>query len=238
VTTVGAQLMLSAHLWSPKAGLYVLSVLCAVPLALQVRASIARRRSNAAAEAEQPRAISVVVAGGVSGAALRATVRSILDAETGGLQVIVVDCDPELIVTLEAVAGFADARLLYTCAPGASLAEARDAGMRVATGEIVVLAVPDSVVHEGWLEALLEPFADPRMGCVVGRLPERDAGIDEEQLRAADALSVTDLLWDGERPVAFATRRDLTEAPLVGYAPGALAWPQLRRTRHEEAMGA
>jgi O-antigen/teichoic acid export membrane protein len=236
VTTVGAQLMLSAHAWSPKAGLCVLSVACTVPLALQLRTALAVRRANTAAERAQPLGVSVVVAGGVSGAALRATLRSILDAEEGDVQIIVVDRDPDLASTLEAVAGFADERLLYTCAPGATLGAARDAGMRVATGDVVVFAVPDSVVHEGWLDALLEPFSDPRTGCVVGRLPERGAIIDEDDLHECDALTITDLLWGGEETVAFATRRDLTPSPVVAYAPGALAWPQLRR--EQGAVGA
>jgi O-antigen/teichoic acid export membrane protein len=241
-TTVAAQGMLSSGFWSPTAGLCVLSVACAVPLQRQLRSGLAARRAVAAsAEVEErtaPVSVSIVAAAGVSGVALRTSLRSILATDLGDVQVIVVDRHPDSVRTVEAVAGFADPRLLYTCAPSDTLSAARDAGMRVATGDLVVMAVPDSIVHEGWLEALIAPFRDPRIGCVVGRLPERGARLTEEELEDAEALDLTDLLWPGDRPIAFATRRDVTRSPAVAYAPGALAWPALHREDELEELPA
>ncbi len=230
-TTVAAQAMLSAGLWSPRVGLCLLSAACVVPLSRQLRSGLAARRAKAAvaAAAAEPLSVSVVVPGGVSGAAVRATLRSVLDADVGDVQVIAVDRHPDDVQVVEAVAGLADARLIYTRSADDSVAAARDVGIRVATGDVVVLAVPDSIVHEGWLEGLLAPFGDPRIGCVVARLPERGAGLTEDDLAGATALDLTDTLWSGDEPVSFATRRDLTRSPGVAYAPGALAWPQLRR---------
>jgi hypothetical protein len=173
------------------------------------------------------------VPSGTSGAALRATLRSVLatDAE---MQVVVVDRDPSTATTAETVARMADARLLYACAPGATVRLARERGVRIATADVVAFVVPDTIVHEGWLEALVAPFARPRVGCVVGRLPERDAERSEEALRARPAAEVIDLLWDGDRPpaVSFAIRRPGptgVNADTVAYAPHALAWPQVHR---------
>jgi O-antigen/teichoic acid export membrane protein len=235
--TLVAQAMLSLHLWSPRAGLCAFAGACAVPLALQLR----RAPRSASSEVEDvvevaPVTLSIVVAAGHSGAALRATLRSLLASDAGEVQVIVGDRDPGAVTAVETVAAFADARLLYTCAPGASLGDARDAGLRVATGQIIVLAVPDGVVHEAWLRSLLAPFADDRVGCVVGRLPERGAAIDAEFLADHGTHDVIARLWDGEQAISFATRRDPAPDAAVVYAPGALVWPPL--VRGEEAMSA
>ena len=227
VATVAAQLMLSAHLWSPQAGFCVLAAACALPLTLQLRGT--RRQASREVEERPPLTLSVIVTAGHSGAALRATLRSVLDSDAGEVQIIVVDCEPGEVTGVETVAALSDARLLYTCAPGATLGDARDAGLRVATGEIIVLAVPDSVVHEGWLGSIVAPFADPEVGVVVARLPERDAGIDPAFIAAHGAHDVIARLWPGDHPVSFATRRDPAPRATVEYAPGALVWPQLRR---------
>jgi O-antigen/teichoic acid export membrane protein len=232
--TVGAQAMLSTGLWMPNAALCTVAVVCFVPLAGQLRFGLAQRRATAAPAVAEPLTVSVIVVGGISGVALRNGLRSILDADADEVQVIVVDRHPESVNAVEAVARLSDARLLYTRAPDASLSAARDAGMRVATGKVVAFAVPDSIVHEGWLEALLAPFSNPRVGCVVGRLPERGAGLHVEDLELLGSLDMVDALWDGTHPVAFATRRDLTGAPLATYAPGALAWQQLRLVDESE----
>jgi O-antigen/teichoic acid export membrane protein len=241
-TTIAAQAMLSLHLWSPNTGLCVLAGACIVPLARQLHLGLAQRRAGDRQGAEpavaQPLSVSVIAAGGVSGAALRATLRSVLDADAREIQVIVVDRHPDTVHVVEAVAGLSDARLLYTRAPDASLSGARDSGLRVATGDVIVFAVPDTIVHEGWLDALVEPFQDARVGCVVGRLPERGAGLRAEDLELHDSVDMVDLLWEGTHPVSFATRRDLSGAPLVTYAPIALAWEQIQRTGGLRAVSA
>jgi len=59
-------------------------------------------------------------------------------------------------------------RFLCELTPGA--AAARNAGIRAATGEIVVFTDADCVPHAQWLSALLEPFADAHTGAVAGHI--------------------------------------------------------------------
>lgn len=54
--------------------------------------------------------------------------------------------------------------------PNVGLTNARHAGAREALGEILVYVDDDVIVHAAWLEALLEPFADPQVGCVGGKI--------------------------------------------------------------------
>jgi O-antigen/teichoic acid export membrane protein len=236
--TVGAQLMLSLGVWSPTPGLCVLAGACLVPLAHQLRFALGQRRAVSTPPVVAPLRVSVIVPGGASGVALRKALVSILDAEADDVQVIVVDRHPDSVKTVEAVAGLSDARLLYTRSPQPSLSAARDAGIRVATGEVVAFAVPDTLVHEGWLEALIAPFSDARIGCVVGRLPEQAVGLHVEDLELLGSVDLVDTLWEGAHAVSFATRRDLTGAPLATYAPGALAWAQLRLVEDSEGAAA
>jgi hypothetical protein len=236
--TVAAQTMLTLGVWSPTPALCVAAGACLLPLARQLHFGLAQRRAGSTARVVEPLRISIIVPGGASGVALRTALCSILDADADDVQVIVVDRHPETVKAVEAVAALSDARLLYTRSPQESLSAARDAGIRVATGDIVLFATPDSVVHEGWLEALVAPFSDARVGCVVGRLPERGAGLHTEDLELLGSVDMVDALWDGTHAVSFATRRDLTGAPLATYAPGALAWPQLRLVDDAEAASA
>ena len=50
--------------------------------------------------------------------------------------------------------------------------DSRNAGLRVATGDIVAFLDDDSMAGEGWLPNLLEPFSDPEVGCVGGGVDE------------------------------------------------------------------
>jgi O-antigen/teichoic acid export membrane protein len=239
VSTVVATAMLQVR-WAPHVVLCAVALACGVPLARQWTAARPARQPAGAAGASAATvvadAVSVIVVAGGSGVALRRTLRSVLDAEVGDVQVIVVDAVGGTVATLEAIASLADSRLLYTCAPDAGAAAARDAGLRVATGTLVIFPAPDSVVHEGWVEALVAPFADAGIGCVIGRLPEREPGTTVEALLDGGAGRAIGLLWDGELPIAFATRRETAEESAVAYAADALAWPQVVRGDATEAI--
>ena len=52
--------------------------------------------------------------------------------------------------------------------PGFSLAEMRDLGAREAGGEVVVTTDADCVAPEGWINALVKPFEDPKVVAVGG----------------------------------------------------------------------
>lgn len=76
------------------------------------------------------------------------------------------------------------------------------------TSPYVVLVNDDAMVQPGWLSALLEPFDDPRVGAVAGKLllqprfvsvPLRVQGVDRVGVRSVrrDGEQVTDtLVWD------------------------------------------
>ena len=68
----------------------------------------------------------------------------------------------------------------------AGLSRARNRGLSESKSEIVAYLDDDALPDERWLDFLLEPFADPRVGAVTGRtiLPEAQAGeIDQEPAR-------------------------------------------------------
>lgn len=50
---------------------------------------------------------------------------------------------------------------------------ARHAGVRSAKGDILAFTDDDAVVDVHWLEALLDPYASPRVGCVGGKILPR-----------------------------------------------------------------
>ncbi len=54
--------------------------------------------------------------------------------------------------------------------PRRGAAAARNAGIRVARGQVVAFTDADCEPEERWLDGLLEPFADPSVGAVAGRV--------------------------------------------------------------------
>lgn len=58
----------------------------------------------------------------------------------------------------------------YFHEPVTGLHNARHLGAREARGEIIVYGEDDVIVHSQWLEAILYPFRDSRVGCVGGKV--------------------------------------------------------------------
>lgn len=58
----------------------------------------------------------------------------------------------------------------YVLEPQAGLCRARNAGARHAAGEIIAYLDDDSIPEPEWLENLLQPFADPCVMVVTGRV--------------------------------------------------------------------
>ncbi|MCI4322643.1 MAG: glycosyltransferase [Thermoplasmata archaeon] len=63
-----------------------------------------------------------------------------------------------------------DARVRHVDAPG-NIPESRNVALGVARGELVAFLDADEVAPPGWLEALLRPFHDPRVGFTGGPTP-------------------------------------------------------------------
>src|SRR3954451_9807846 len=61
-----------------------------------------------------------------------------------------------------------DPRIRYVEEPRRGLSHARNAGLRVARGEVTVFTDDDIVAGPGWLRAIGERFMDPRVACVTG----------------------------------------------------------------------
>jgi glycosyltransferase involved in cell wall biosynthesis len=96
---------------------------------------------------------------------LRRCLDSLLAVATSGGEIVVVDNAPADDATARLVAGY-PVRYVREDRPG--LNRARRRGARAARGEIVIFTDDDVVVDPGWVAAILEPFAAPRVGAVTG----------------------------------------------------------------------
>ena len=54
--------------------------------------------------------------------------------------------------------------------------QARNAGIRCSTGELVVFLDADCTPQDGWLNELLKPFVEATVGCVAGAIHNYDLG--------------------------------------------------------------
>jgi len=72
----------------------------------------------------------------------------------------------------------------YTVEPVQGLSRARNRGLEQSTTDIVAYLDDDAVPHSDWLEHLLSPFAEPKVGAVTGRIqtPESDNSSSEQTL--------------------------------------------------------
>jgi len=98
--------------------------------------------------------------------------QSVTKQQTGfAYEVLVLDngCDPALQTEVERIDQSAKIPVHYITVPEIGLHQGRHAGAREAQGEIVVYVDDDVIVPSDWLEALLKPYADPRVACVGGK---------------------------------------------------------------------
>lgn len=111
-----------------------------------------------------------------------------------------------------------EVRALREPRPGAGTA--RNAGIRAARGDVIVMTDADCEPEAGWLSHLLEPLGDPQVGAVAGRVVAAPAASTVELFSALYTLRSSDqparydhwTPWEGGFPTAnFAIRRDLAK---------------------------
>jgi GT2 family glycosyltransferase len=116
-----------------------------------------------------PTDVSIVVPSCDREADLRRCLASLARQRTRhALEIIVVDNRPRAGTARRVALEFTGVRVLDEARPG--LSYARNAGIRAATGEIIVATDDDVVAPEGWIERLLEPFVRPEVACVTGNV--------------------------------------------------------------------
>ena len=81
-------------------------------------------------------------------------------------EIIVVDNNPDSGLTPAVTARFSEVIYVSERRPGTSYA--RNAGVLAARGDVVVLTDDDVVVGKNWLNQMIAPFTDPRVGAVMG----------------------------------------------------------------------
>lgn len=87
--------------------------------------------------------------------------------EPPGELIVVVDHAPDLQRELERRSGPGVTTLANEGRRG--LSEARNTGLRAASGALVAFVDDDAVPRDGWLAALIRPFADPDVAATGGR---------------------------------------------------------------------
>lgn len=99
------------------------------------------------------------------------TIQALLKLRCDALDILVVDQSTDDVTgqTVVAVAG-GDARVRYRRSNTIGSSAARNAGALVSRTDIVAYTDDDCIVTDGWLQALLQGFADPQVVGVYGRL--------------------------------------------------------------------
>jgi GT2 family glycosyltransferase len=100
---------------------------------------------------------------------LRRCLRSLLEQRTRHqLEILVVDNRPATGRASDVVREFPTVRLVREDRPG--LSYARNAGIAHASGTIIVTTDDDVVAPDGWIDALVQPFARPEVAAVTGHV--------------------------------------------------------------------
>lgn len=158
---------------------------------------------------------------------------------TRRLEVVVVDNNPASGLTAAVAAEFPAVRVHDEPRPGLSFA--RNAGVRHASGDVVLMTDDDVTVPPEWVERVTAPFADPSVGAVTGNVLPREldtlaqqafehyGGLgrgfdrrraDPEWLRRSRKHPAR--TWDLGATANAAFRRALFSDPAVGYLDEAL----------------
>jgi GT2 family glycosyltransferase len=206
----------------------------------EARPSAARPARRPALASPPPVTASVVIATRDRPDDLRRCLASLAaQVTTRQFEVVVVDNNPASGAAAAVAAEFPGTRVVPEPRPGLSVA--RNAGVRHATGEVVLMTDDDVVAPAHWVERLTAPFADPAVGGATGNVFPRELETASQQrfeqygglgrgfdyrryepswLRArARAAAPT---WELGATANAAFRRALFDDPRVGYLDEAL----------------
>jgi cellulose synthase/poly-beta-1,6-N-acetylglucosamine synthase-like glycosyltransferase len=139
-----------------------------VLVALWARVADRRPRRRPFPAGEWP-SISIVIAARNEAARLAARVRNLIEQDYAGATEIIVVSDGSTDNPAAALAEFGSAVRLITLPPGGK-PRALNAGVAAANGEILLFADARQRFSPGALTALVENFADPRVGGATGEL--------------------------------------------------------------------
>jgi GT2 family glycosyltransferase len=78
--------------------------------------------------------------------------------------------------TAEVVRAFPEVVYLRTDVGYGHMTKSRNLGLSMCAGDVIAFIDDDAFVHDGWLGALLEPYADPAIGGVGGRALNNQPG--------------------------------------------------------------
>lgn len=150
------------------------------------------------------------------------------------VEIVVVDNNPSSGRTRAVLDSFPDVVAVIEERPG--LSYARNRGISASRGDIIVCTDDDVVVPDCWLDQLLRPFADDRIGAVTGNVLPIEFGSKAQQLfeqygglgRGRHSFSVgPDWLesfektspptWDLGATANAAFRRSALDEPQVGW---------------------
>ena len=133
---------------------------------------------------------------------LRETVDRFLAFPFDGWELLVIDQTPEPLPYLQQIAAERPEQVRYHHMPIRGLPNARNVGIGMARGEIIVFVDDDVVPDEGFLDGHLAPYEDPDVGGVAGRIVEV---IDRPKIRAQSGQVGRVRRWDGRITRQFDT---------------------------------
>jgi GT2 family glycosyltransferase len=96
---------------------------------------------------------------------LRRCLDALVPSAVAGHEILVVDNAPRTTRTADLMTHYP---FRYLCEPRIGLNNARNLGLRSARHPIVAYVDDDTAPDATWIEALMEPFDSPEVGCVTG----------------------------------------------------------------------
>ena len=114
-----------------------------------------------------PRDLAVIVCTRNRATMLADALESIVGAIPEEVEVVVVDSASETSATRDVAAA---SRAVYVRSDIRGLSIARDLGLHATDRPLVLFTDDDCVAVDGWIDPILERFADPTVGAVTGRM--------------------------------------------------------------------
>lgn len=119
--------------------------------------------------------VSVIIATRDRSAVLKQCLQHLMAQESVFREIIIVDNSVDQQSTLTVVERFSGAVYLRADPAKRNPAIMRNMGIHASRGDILAFIDDDTLVEPGWLQALVDVFAEPQVGGVTGRVVEADA---------------------------------------------------------------